>query len=109
MAEILELEGDNKLLRTLLSHFGKLLVVVFYAEGNQASMQLKDNLVATIPLFGMFPNVKYLAVKAEKCPQTLKKFNVEYTPTVLFTQTDKKELKRFETDDVGSIFDSMAE
>ena len=38
MAEILELEGDNKLLRTLLSHFGKLLVVVFYAEGNQASI-----------------------------------------------------------------------
>ena len=34
---------------------------------------------------------------------------MESTPTVLFTQTDKKELKRFETDDVGTIFDALAE
>ncbi len=82
-------------MRTLLNNFGNLLVFVFYADWNQPSVQLKNNLVATIPLFGQFPNVKYYTISAEKCPETFKKFSVEYTPTVLFTQTDKKILKKF--------------
>lgn len=97
------------LTRTLFNNFGKLLVFVFYAESNPSSVQLKDNLVATIPLFGQFQNVKYFTIAAEKCPETFKKLEVEYTPTVLFTQTDKKKIKKFETDDVGVIFDSLAE
>lgn len=101
--------SDKVLTRTLFNNFGHLLVFVFYAEWNEPSVHLKNNLIDTIPLFGQFPNVKYFTIAAEKCPQTFKKFSVEHTPTVLFTQTDKKILKKFETDDVGVIFDSLAE
>ena len=109
MSEIVHLESDKIINRTLFNNFGKLLVFVFYAEWNQPSKKLKDNLIETIPLFGQFDNVKYFIVAAQKCPETFKKFNVQYSPTVLFTQTDKKILKKFETDDVGIIFDSLAE
>lgn len=54
-----------------------------------------------IPLFGQYPQVKFIAIEGQKCPETFKKFNVEHTPTVLLTQTDKKERLRMETEDVG--------
>jgi thioredoxin-related protein len=37
------------------------------------------------------------------------KFNVQVTPTVIFTQTDKKILKRYEApEDIGTIFDELS-
>ena len=109
MSQVAALESDKVINRTLFNNFGKLLVLVFYAEWNEPSQRLRDNLVETIPLFGQFDNVKYILVSNEKCPETFKKFGVEFTPTVLFSQTDKKVLKKWETDDVGTIFDSLAE
>jgi hypothetical protein len=102
-----ELESDKPLTRTLLNNFGQLLVLVFYTEWNQPSLQFKNNLADTIPLFGQFPQVKFIAVEAKKCPETFKKFKVEHTPTVLLTQTDKKELGRMETEDVGTVLDRV--
>lgn len=92
-----ELESDKPLTRTLLNNFGQLLVLIFYADWNKASLQFKNNLAETIPLFGQYPQVKFIAIEAQKCPETFKKFNVEQTPTVLLTQTDKKERARLET------------
>lgn len=109
MAQVVEFESDKFLTRTLFNNFGKLLVFVFFSDANPASVKLKENLIATIPLFGQFENVKYFTLAAEKCPETFKKYEIEFTPTVLFTQTDKKKLKKFETDDVGVIFDALAE
>jgi Grx4 family monothiol glutaredoxin len=104
-----EFGSDKELTRTLFNNFGKLLVFTFYAEWNQPSLQLRDNLAATVPLFGQFDNVKYFALAAEKCPETFKKFAVEFTPTVIFTQTDKKILRKFESEDVGLILDALTE
>ena len=103
------MESDKVLNRTLFNNFGKVLLFLFYSESNQSSLNFKENLIATIPLFGQFPNVKYFLISAEKCPETFKKFKVESTPTVILTQTDKKELRRFETDDVGVVLDGVAE
>jgi hypothetical protein len=47
-----------------------------------------------IPLFGQFNNVKYFIISIQKCPEIAKKYSVEYTPTVILTQTDKKIIKR---------------
>lgn len=109
MSQVQEFESDRVLTRTLFNNFNSLLVFIFYADWNQPSVQFKNNLISTIPLFGQFDNVKYFTISAEKCPEICKKYSVEYTPTVLFTQTDKKILKKFQTDDVGIIFDSLAE
>lgn len=96
-----ELESDRPLTRTLLNNFGQLLVLVFYADWNKPSLEFKNNLAEMIPLFGQYPQVKFIAIEGQKCPETFKKFNVEHTPTVLLTQTDKKERLRMETEDVG--------
>ena len=62
-----------------------------------------------IPLFGQFNNVKYFIISIQKCPEIAKKYSVEYTPTVILTQTDKKIIKRLQTDDSGIVFDTIAE
>jgi hypothetical protein len=53
-----------------------------------------ENFKNTVGIFGQFNNVKYFSICAEKCPETFKKFAVELTPTVIFTQTDKKILAK---------------
>jgi Grx4 family monothiol glutaredoxin len=102
------LQSDKVLNRTLFNHFGKVLVFVFVSEATPASQELVDSLEATIPLFGEFENVKYFLIRLEQCPETFKKFQVEKTPTVVFTRTDKKVLRRFEEDDAGIILDGLA-
>lgn len=52
--------------------------------------------------------MKYFRISAEKCPENFKKFKVEKTPTVIFTQTDKKILHRAEDNDIGAMFDLLA-
>ena len=64
MSEIVHLENDKFINRTLFNNFGKLLVFVFYAEWNEPSKIFKDNLIETVPLFGQFDNVKYFIVTA---------------------------------------------
>jgi len=64
MTNIVEFESDKVLTRTLFNNFNSLLVFVFYAEWNKPSVQFKENLNSTIPLFGVFDNVKYFAISA---------------------------------------------
>jgi hypothetical protein len=67
-----------------------------------------ENFKNSISIFGSFPNVKYFSIEASRCPETFKKFDVEVTPTVIITQTDKKILQRYEIpEDIGSIFDQL--
>jgi hypothetical protein len=84
-------------------------VFTFYSQANPKSLELKVNLEATIPIFGDHENVKYYFISVETAPETTKKFEVTQTPTVIFTQTDKKILKRLTTEDVGAIFDSLGQ
>lgn len=81
----------------------------FYSQANPKSVELKANLEATIPIFGDHENVKYYFISIEAAPETAKKFEVTQTPTVIFTQTDKKIPKRLTTEDVGAIFDSLGQ
>ena len=81
----------------------------FYSQANPKSLELKTNLEATIPIFGDHQNVKYYFISIEAATETPKKFEVTYTPTVIFTQTDKKILKKLTTEDVGVIFDSLGQ
>ena len=43
----------------------------------------------------------------EKAPKIFEKFEIERCPTVIFTRTDKKILKKFEDEDAGIILDSL--
>ena len=99
-------------MRTLMNNFGSVLVFVFYADWNEDSKKFRENFTQSIEIFGDYDNARYFSLSAEKCPETLKKFNVEYTPTVLFTQTDKKILKRYEPTnnvmtEIGVIFEDL--
>lgn len=102
-----DFESDNGLMKVLMNNFGSVLVFIFYADWNEPSKKFLENLRQSIPIFGQFDNVKYYSFSAERSPETLQKFNVEKTPTVIFTQSDKKILYRYEEDDVGSLFDLL--
>ena len=102
-------QSDNGLMKVLMNNFGSVLVFIFYADWNQASKDFLENLKKSIPIFGQYDNVKYYSFCAERSPETFEKFSVQKTPTVLFTQSDKKILLRYEEDDVGSLFDSLGQ
>jgi hypothetical protein len=86
------------------------MVLIFYAEYNEQSKQVLEHINNSIPTFGTYENVKYFRISAEKCPEIFKKFNVDKTPTVIFTQTDKKILYRCDDDnnDIGELFDLLS-
>jgi hypothetical protein len=94
--------------KTLNLHFGKLIVLIFYAEWNQQSVQFKSNMLTSIPLFGQFDNVAYITASAETCPDIFKVFSVEFVPTVIFTDALKNVIKKFETEDIGIVLDALA-
>lgn len=92
---LLELSSSTRLQQILDDHLGKLIVVVFYASWSKQSIKFKDSLVLSLPLFGQFDNVVYLAVSAEGNPDVFQAFSVEYVPTVLFTDVTKKVFRKF--------------
>ena len=76
---------------------------------NEKSKQFLNNFNNSVNIFGAYNHVTYFSVEASRCPETLAKFNVETTPTVIITQTDKKILKRYEVpEDIGMIFDDIS-
>jgi uncharacterized membrane protein (GlpM family) len=92
LQELLPLEDMQQRLN---QQFGKLVVVLFYAEWSQTSIKVRSNMLALLPLFGQFDNVVYLAVSAERCPDAFKLFSVEYVPTIIFTDPFRTVLRRF--------------
>lgn len=104
-----ELKPQITLQSILNQHLGKLVVLVFYADWNKQSLKFKDSLMTSLPLFGQFDNVVYLAASVERYPDAFKAFSVEYVPTVLFTDSFKKILRRFESEDVAGILDALPE
>lgn len=67
-------ESDKDLITTLANNFGKLLVLIFYAEWNKQSMQFLGHVGKSIPVFGQYDNVRYVGVCAERCPLSFRKF-----------------------------------
>lgn len=107
--KIVDFESDKELLRTLLNNFKSLIVFIFYSDANEKSKELLNNFSNSVSVFGAYDNVAYFSLEASKCPETFGKFNVETTPTVIFTQTDKKVHKRYElAEDIGLIFDELS-
>ena len=96
-------------MRNLLANFGSVIVFLFYSEANPKSKEFLENFSNSVGIFGAYNHVVYYSLEAAKCPETLGKFNVETTPTVIITQTDKKILKRYEQpEDLGLIFDELS-
>lgn len=107
--KIVDFESDKELLRTLLNNFKSLIVFIFYSDANEKSKELLNNFSNSVSVFGAYDNVAYFSLEASRCPETFGKFNVETTPTVIFTQTDKKVHKRYElAEDIGLIFDELS-
>lgn len=107
--KIVDFESDKELLRTLLNNFKSLIVFIFYSYANEKSKELLNNFSNSVSVFGAYDNVAYFSLEASRCPETFGKFNVETTPTVIFTQTDKKVHKRYElAEDIGLIFDELS-
>lgn len=50
--------------KALNLHFGKMIVIVFYADWSKPSLKFKENLATSLPLFGQFDNVVYLTASA---------------------------------------------
>jgi hypothetical protein len=69
-------------------------VFIFYADINEDSKKYLNNLTSLIKTFGDYQNVKYFSINAERCPETLKKYDIQTVPQVVLTQTDKKILAR---------------
>jgi hypothetical protein len=90
-----ELPPSRELQAVLSEHFGKLIVIVFYGDWSKQSIRFKEALQASLPLFGQFDNVVYLAASAERNPDVFKAFNVAFTPTVLFTNSLKNVTRKF--------------
>jgi Grx4 family monothiol glutaredoxin len=107
--DITEIGSDHSctLNKTFLNSFGCVMVLIFYAEHNERSKQFVDAVAKSIPVFGAFDNVRYFSLSAEKCPETFAKFGVADTPTVILTQTDRKELHRATDGDVGALFEFL--
>lgn len=107
--KIVDFESNKQLLRTLLNNFRSLIVFIFYSDANEKSKEFLNNFSNSVSVFGAYDNVAYFSLQASRCPETFGKFNVETTPTVIFTQTDKKVHKRYElAEDIGLIFDELS-
>ena len=96
-------------MRTLLGNFGNVLVFLFYADWNKPSKEFVQNFTNSIDIFGQYDNVRYFSICSEKCPDIFKKFDVEKTPTTIITQTDKKILHRENSDEIGNVFEVLAQ
>ena len=93
----------------MLNNFGSVIVLVFYSNVNEKSKEFLNNFSNSVSIFGNYANVVYYSIEASRCPETLSKFGVETTPTVIISQTDKKILKRYEIpEDIGLIFDELS-
>lgn len=71
------------------------------------SKQFIQNINNSIPIFGEYDNVKYYSLSTEKCQNSVKKFEVQKIPSIIFTQNDKKLIDRYDGEDIGTIFDMI--
>lgn len=74
VSPISQFESDKDLAKVLTNNFGNIIVLIFFAEWNAQSKQFVHHLNKSIPIFGLFENVRYFALSAERCPETFKKF-----------------------------------
>jgi hypothetical protein len=86
-----------------------LVVIAFVGEWSKQSLKFRQEFNASLPLFGQFDNVAYLAASVERCPDAFRAFDVNFVPTVVFTDSFGNVIKRFETDDVARVMDALTE
>ncbi|EAR88740.1 monothiol glutaredoxin-S11 protein (macronuclear) [Tetrahymena thermophila SB210] len=76
-------------------NFGKMVVIAFYADWNEHSLNYIDQLESLIDI-SPFPDVVFAKCDAEKVPQVADKFQVTCIPTVIVTETRRQLIQKFE-------------
>ena len=103
-----ELLQERDINRITLNNFGKVIVIVFYAEWHEHSRNYLNQFKHLVKLMGLpSSDVIFTFCDADKVGELPKYFGVNSVPTVVFTDTLKKHLAVLENEQPAVVFDRL--
>ncbi|KAL4459496.1 hypothetical protein ABPG74_018109 [Tetrahymena malaccensis] len=103
-----EISQERDFNRITLNNFGKLIVITFYADWYDHSVNYVEQ-IANLQELMQIQDVVFCKCDAEKVPEVANKFQVSMVPTVVLTETRKTTIKKFENEVPAVLFEQIEE
>ncbi|KRX05878.1 Thioredoxin-like fold [Pseudocohnilembus persalinus] len=107
---IIALEENRDYNRMCMNNFGKIIVIIFHAAWHQHSNEYLENFQTLLEISELNgEKIMFAQCDADKVPQVSTNYNITNVPTVIVTDAQKGELKRFENENPAQILESLEE